>query len=257
MAGNDDNNPPQCRTHGGCVPGKANYQNNILIPIVERILPNGAEAWCLVVLTYKEESGEEHLCSEEDLHNNWVRKLCNNFKKPTGATGGSRCIEIDCRIHCKTSPGILGASSAEDSDEASDEEGEDEESVGGLSDASGDEFVEEPPQEVEIQEEGALVGVATNTVPTISTLDSTHPTGNINPSSLLVPVNASTVDNYANEVASAAAVRNEDSAATTNRSILLTPGNLTSVSTSTSKKKSKTTNYCKSEKTKNSTNHEK
>jgi hypothetical protein len=48
-----------------------------------------------------------------------VRKLCNNFKKPTGATGENgdriqRCIEIERRIQGKTSSGILGASSGEE-----------------------------------------------------------------------------------------------------------------------------------------------
>jgi hypothetical protein len=36
----------------------------------------------LVALAYKEESGEENPHSEEDIHNNWVRKLCNNLKNP-------------------------------------------------------------------------------------------------------------------------------------------------------------------------------
>ena len=77
-----------------------NYQNNILIPIVERILPNGAKAWHLVAIVYNEGSSEQELYSEEDLHNIWVRKLCNNFKKPTGSIGDimdriHQCIEIE------------------------------------------------------------------------------------------------------------------------------------------------------------------
>ena len=35
--------------------------------MIECILPNGSEAWCLVVIAYKEESGEEALHMEEDL----------------------------------------------------------------------------------------------------------------------------------------------------------------------------------------------
>jgi hypothetical protein len=114
--------PPPRNRHGGRVPGRANYQNNILIPIIERILSNGAEAWRLVAIAYKAESGEHELRTEEDLHNNWVRKLCNNFKKPTGSTGDisdriHRCIEIERRIQCESNSGILGASPAKDSED--------------------------------------------------------------------------------------------------------------------------------------------
>ena len=57
------------------------------MPIVERILPDGAEEWCLVALAYREESKEEVLLSIDDIKKNWVKKLCNQFKKPTGRTG--------------------------------------------------------------------------------------------------------------------------------------------------------------------------
>ena len=77
--------PPTCC--GGCLLGRPNYQNNILIPIMERILPDGIEGWHLVALMYKEKSKEEVLWAEDDLKKNWIKKLCNNFKKPTGRTG--------------------------------------------------------------------------------------------------------------------------------------------------------------------------
>ncbi len=41
-----------------------------------------AEEWHLVAIAYKAKSGEHKLCMEEDVHNNWVQKLCNNFKNP-------------------------------------------------------------------------------------------------------------------------------------------------------------------------------
>ncbi len=82
----DDEAAPPLRNHrGGRVPGHANYQNNILIPIIERILPNGAEAWHLDAIVYKVESGEHKLHTEEDLCNNWVSKLCNRLKNPQAA----------------------------------------------------------------------------------------------------------------------------------------------------------------------------
>ena len=52
--------------HSGHKTGHPNYQNNVLISIVERILPNGNEGWLLVALAYQHESGEEILCSEDD-----------------------------------------------------------------------------------------------------------------------------------------------------------------------------------------------
>ena len=80
--GDDPHSEPNSHPHhGGHISGGPNYQNNILIPISERILPDGAEAWQLVALAYNQESGEEVLCSEDDLHKNWVKKHCNNFKK--------------------------------------------------------------------------------------------------------------------------------------------------------------------------------
>jgi len=116
MVGNEDT-PPQRNHHGGRIPSHANYQNNTLIPIIERFLPNGDEAWHLVVVAYKAESREHKLRTEEDLLNNWVRKFCNNFKNPTGSTGDiadqiHRCIEIERCIQQQSKSGILGASSA-------------------------------------------------------------------------------------------------------------------------------------------------
>ena len=70
--------PAPCR--GSHQPGHPNYQNNILISIVERLLPNGNEGWRLVALAYQQESGEENLHYEDDLKKNWFCKLCNNMK---------------------------------------------------------------------------------------------------------------------------------------------------------------------------------
>jgi hypothetical protein len=109
------------RGGGGRRHGVPNYNNRILIPIIEEILPNGTEAWRLVAAAYKEQSGEDNLRSEDDLKRNWVRKLCNNMKKPTGGSGAdstkdrtNRCIEIQRKILDKTASGILGASSDDD-----------------------------------------------------------------------------------------------------------------------------------------------
>jgi hypothetical protein len=83
--------------HGGRIPGRPSYQNNILIPIIERILPYGAEAWQLVALAYKQESVEEVIRLDNDLCKNSVKKLCNSFNKPTGASGSNKSDRIH---HC-------------------------------------------------------------------------------------------------------------------------------------------------------------
>ena len=89
----------------------------------------------LVALAYKEESGEKNLHSEDDLKKNWVRKLCNNMKNPTGRMGAdakdgiNQCIAIERRILDKSSSGILGRSSEDEmnpssSSSSSSEDGE-------------------------------------------------------------------------------------------------------------------------------------
>jgi hypothetical protein len=147
--------------------GIPNYQNDKLIPIIERILPNGSEAWRLVAIAYKEESGESELRTEIDLKRNWLRKLCNNYKKPTGATGGiedrvNRCIEIDRRIQRSTNSGLLGASSGEDDAGAflnSDSSSSEESSVQEES-QDPDDFVVEEEEEDEEQDPTAAFPVA-------------------------------------------------------------------------------------------------
>ena len=100
MSDDNDDSDHALRCGGSRRAGIPNYNNNVLIPIVKEILPNGAEAWRLVAAAYKEKSGEANLQSEDDLKCNWVCKLCNNMKKPTGRSGGSatdrihRCLEI-------------------------------------------------------------------------------------------------------------------------------------------------------------------
>lgn len=42
----DKETPPQCSHHDSHGPGHANYQNNVFVLIIEKILPNGAEVWC-------------------------------------------------------------------------------------------------------------------------------------------------------------------------------------------------------------------
>ena len=90
------------------------------------MLPDEAKIWCLVALAYQEELGEEVILDEDDIRKNWTMKLCENFKKPAGATGENdrsilHCIEIERCIQYRTNPGILGASSGENEHDPEDD----------------------------------------------------------------------------------------------------------------------------------------
>jgi hypothetical protein len=78
------------QTQGGRVGragGVPNYKNNIIINIVERLLPHALEAWRQGAAEYQRESGKTTLYQVEDLQENWNNKLCNHMQKPTGKPG--------------------------------------------------------------------------------------------------------------------------------------------------------------------------
>ena len=81
----NDNQAPAAR--GGRPPGAINYQNNVLIAIVEQLLPQGLEGWREVALEYQRQTSKAVLRRGEDVRDNWVKKLCKNMKKPTGKPG--------------------------------------------------------------------------------------------------------------------------------------------------------------------------
>jgi len=115
-----DNDSEAPAARGGRPPGAVNYQNNVLIAIVERLLPQGLEGWREVALEYQRESNEGVLRRGEDVRDNWVKKLCKNMKKPTGKPGDLRdrhfrCLGIERRIQDRANAAILGIDSAESS----------------------------------------------------------------------------------------------------------------------------------------------
>lgn len=84
---------------------------------------------------YQTASGERTVRDGSDVKKHWLRKLCNNMKKPTGSTGENedrihKCIEIERRILDKTHSGMLGLLDREDED-AEDEDGGSGTAVGG------------------------------------------------------------------------------------------------------------------------------
>ncbi len=155
---------PRIRGRSSGVP---NYHNDILIDIVEQQLPQGLEAWRKVDLAYQMASKEVELCRGENIRDNWVRKLCNNFKRPTGRPGELHdriycCMEIERRIKSKANAAILGVSSAK-SDHVNDQRSRDDSVIVSIESIFGDnvEVVESTvPQDYDNDrqvEEGATV----------------------------------------------------------------------------------------------------
>jgi hypothetical protein len=110
--------PQQANQHPrGHSSGVPNYRNDILVNIVEQQLPQGTEAWRNVALLYQNALNRTR---GENICDNWVRKLCNNFKKPTGRPHNNLdrifcCLKIERQIQRKGNAAILGATS-DDSD---------------------------------------------------------------------------------------------------------------------------------------------
>ncbi len=67
--------------------GVVNYKNNVLINIIEEILPNGELGWEAVAIPYQGKSNEEMQQDTTDVKKHWMKNLCNSMKKPTGQTG--------------------------------------------------------------------------------------------------------------------------------------------------------------------------
>jgi hypothetical protein len=93
--------------------GTVNYKNDVLINIIEEILPNGELGWEAVAIAYKAKSNEEMQQDTTNVKKHWMTNLCNSMKNPTGWTGKNgdricRCIAIKKKIMRKTHSGFLG-----------------------------------------------------------------------------------------------------------------------------------------------------
>ena len=114
------------RQRTGSTAGVPNYRNDLLIDIIEENLPEGLEAWRMVAFAYQNALNQVNLWRVEDIRDNWVRKLCNNFKKPTGKPDELHdhifcCISIERHIQDAANAAILGVSSAQSSHSADDD----------------------------------------------------------------------------------------------------------------------------------------
>ena len=70
--------------------GKVNYKVDMLIMVVEEMLPNVAQAWQEIAVLYQSRSGEMVLQDPNDVKRHWVDKCCNKFKKPSGTPGNPK-----------------------------------------------------------------------------------------------------------------------------------------------------------------------
>jgi hypothetical protein len=70
--------------HTHCLSCILKSDNDLLIDVVKQQLSQGLEAWRKVDLLYQSTSSKVELHNGHDC-DNWVRKLCNNIKKPTEA----------------------------------------------------------------------------------------------------------------------------------------------------------------------------
>lgn len=137
--------------------GVRNYKNEILIRIIDKERPIGNNMWERVANRYQEESGDADIHEVKDLKDHWIRKLCNNFKKPTGKTGenGDRinqCIEIERAMQLQQEAAVLGASSGEGEEE--------DDNTSGLEDTFGGSFDRNDDDEDEAAEVDVIVAVA-------------------------------------------------------------------------------------------------
>ena len=109
--------------------GAKNYKNDLLIPIVTEILPNGEYGWSAVALAYQEQAREDDPHNTDNMRRHWVKNLCQNMKKPTGKPGENndrthRCIAIESTIMEKTHAGMMGIEESKDEDHVSDAVGD-------------------------------------------------------------------------------------------------------------------------------------
>ena len=109
--------------------GAKNYKNDILIPIITEILPNGEYGWSAVALAYQEQVQEDDPDNTDDPRRHWVKNLCQNMKKPMGKPGENndrthRCIAIERKIMEKMHAGMMGIEESEDEDHVSDAVGD-------------------------------------------------------------------------------------------------------------------------------------
>ena len=69
--------------------GVPNYQNELLLNIVEGILPSGPEQWKIVALNYQQAAKEDFIRYYDDVRRHFIDKLCKKMQRQTGLNNKS------------------------------------------------------------------------------------------------------------------------------------------------------------------------
>jgi hypothetical protein len=83
--------------------GSVNYKNNLLINIIEEILPNRELGWETVAIPYQGRLNKEAQQDTTNIKKHWMKNLCNGMRKLAGRMGenGDRvcwCIAIEKKL---------------------------------------------------------------------------------------------------------------------------------------------------------------
>jgi hypothetical protein len=109
--------------------GMPNYKNDLLISVIEAILPDGAIQWKLVATRYKEVSGEVEERDSHDIKRHFTTNtnLRDNGRKVTGSAAPkpsvARCHEIWRKILKKSSATNCGGGSPSDGESSDSDSG--------------------------------------------------------------------------------------------------------------------------------------
>ena len=138
--------------------GVPNYKNELLINVVEAVLPNCAALWAIVAKRYQEASGELNLRDSQDIRRHFQthRSLCNNGRKITGSAAPqpsvARCQSIWRKILAKSAALSAGGKDTDASDSEDTDSGTDTD-IGGILNASVHDDSERPNIENLFEEE--------------------------------------------------------------------------------------------------------
>ena len=66
-----------------------NYQNELLLNIIEGILPSGPEQWKIVAQNYQQAAKEDDVRYYDDVRRHFIDKLCKKLQRQTGLNNKS------------------------------------------------------------------------------------------------------------------------------------------------------------------------
>ena len=72
---------------------KTAYKNELLLDIIEEILPKNAIHWEQVCETYRERANEDDVRDVDSVKRHFNEKLCNKHQKPTGEARAKAMVE--------------------------------------------------------------------------------------------------------------------------------------------------------------------